>query len=253
MKRDRYKTVTGKESFAILIQASSGQATGEATFLSESMTGTASSVPVRPVTLKDVKETAAKLRGINGKQFDALLALRGALEARDELAIADARKRMESARESRERELKQLFKSQENDEAQQWAALIESLGPDPKAKKNLYRLFSFEVSRTVGNLNAQIVLWWADKIGKFIPAIFCANIQAALYLHTFFIAPNSGPGFRICPYDGEQFFQDRSNQEYCCPAHREAHRVARWREQAKGIKTATRGKTGRKNVTQKTR
>ena len=95
MSRDRYKTVTSKESFVLLISASPQEAMGEATFLSESMPGVVSPVPVRPVTLKEVKEAAAKLKGIEGKHFNALLALRWALEAQDNLAIANAKERME--------------------------------------------------------------------------------------------------------------------------------------------------------------
>ena len=34
-------------------------------------------------------------------------------------------------------------------------------------------------------------------------------------------------------YCDKPFFQDRSNQNYCCVAHREAHRVARWRASQK--------------------
>jgi hypothetical protein len=218
------------------------------------MPGVVSPVPVRPVTLKDVKETAVKLKGIEGKQFNALLALRGALEAQDNLAMAKAKERMEQVYQLQESELIPHTKSPENEEMRQfWAYMIESLRPGPKAKQNPYRLLSLEVSNAVGHLNAQIVLWWADRIGRFIPAIFCLDVQTALYLHTFFIAPTGGPGFRICPYDGEQFFQDRPNQEYCCPAHREAHRVARFRNR-KTLETA-KAKTNRRksNGTQKTR
>jgi hypothetical protein len=240
--RDHYKTVTNKESFVILIATSPEEAMGEATFLPESMPGVVSPVPVRPVTSKDVKDAAAKLKGVDAKQFDALLALRGALEARDELALDDARGRMERVYQLRERELTQYRKSPENEETQRyWAELIESLRLGPKAKQNPSRLLSFDVSRTVGQLNTNIVLWWVDRMRRFIPAIFCVDVKTALYLHTFFIAPTGGPGFRSCLYDGEQFFQDRPNQEYCCPAHREAHRVARFRDN-KRRKTEERGK-----------
>jgi hypothetical protein len=253
VKRDRYETVTRKESFVLLIPASPEEAMGDATFLSESMPGVVSPVPVRPFTSKDLKDAATKLKGADGKQFDALLALRGALEARDDLALADARERIEQVYRLREMELAKHRKSPENEETRRfWAELIEGLRPGPKAKKNPCRLLSFEVSRTVGLLNAQIVLWWEDRKEKFIPAIFCLDVRTALYLHTFFIATTGGPGFRICPYDGEQFFQDRPNQDYCCPAHREAHRVARFRNERKlrAIKT---GKSRRTNGTQKAR
>lgn len=86
---------------------------------------------------------------------------------------------------------------------------------------------------------------------------FCGHskrgvIRTALYIHTFFIAPTRG--LRICPYDGEQFFQDRPNQEYCTPAHREAHRVkrARWRKKIKELE-AQQSQKGVKNGSHKAR
>jgi hypothetical protein len=251
MKRDRYITVTSKESFALLIQASPEEAMGEATFLPESMPGVVSPIPVRPVTPTEMRSAGAKLKGAAGEQFFALLALRGALEARDELALARATERMEHVYQLQERELARHRKSPENEETRRyWAELIESLRPGPKAKQNPPRLLSFEVSRAVGYLNAQIVLWWAEE--RFIPAIFCVDVATALYLHTFFIAPIGEIGFRICPHCHNQFFQDRPNQDYCCPAHREAHRVARFRNEKK-LRAAETEKNRRKNVTQKTR
>ncbi len=120
----------------------------------------------------------------------------------------------------------------------------------PKAGENPSILLSYEISQRVsGLLHAEIVLWWVD--GTFRPAIYCSSKIAALYIHTFFVAPVGGLGFRICPYDGEQFFQDRPNQEYCCPAHREAHRVARWRAR-KGARAAL-IRRGKRNGTKKAR
>jgi hypothetical protein len=200
-----------------------------------------------------VKNAAAKLKGVEAKQFDALVALRGALEARDELALASATTRMEEVYQSQERELTRHRKAPESEEwRRHWAELIESLRPGPKARENPARLLSFEVSRTVGLLNAQIVLWWAEE--RFIPAIFCVDMKTALYLHTFFIAPIGELGFRICPHCHNQFFQDRPNQDYCCPAHREAHRVARFRNEKKLRAAEAEAEANRRtNGTHKTR
>src|SRR5258706_2267133 len=95
-----------------------------------------------------------------------------------------------------------------------------------------------------------IVLWWAEE--RFIPAIFCLDMKTALYLHTFFIAPVGEIGFRICPHCHNQFFQDRPNKDYCCPAHREAHRVARFRNEKK-LRAAEAEIKRRSNGTQKAR
>jgi hypothetical protein len=103
-------------------------------------------------------------------------------------------------------------------------------------------------------MKSEIVLWLVD--GTFRPAIYCSDTKTALYIHTFFIASIGGLGWRICPYshcEKKQFFQDKPNQDYCCPAHREAHRVARWRDERKKKLAAEKSKKGKKNVTQKTR
>ena len=72
-----------------------------------------------------------------------------------------------------------------------------------------------------------------------MPAIYCTDLDSAFYVHTFLIAPTGSIGYRMCPHCGEQFLQERSNQDYCIPAHREAHRVARWRDKQKGKSSNT--------------
>jgi hypothetical protein len=260
MTRDRYKTVTGKESFVLLIAASPEDAAGEATFQME----LGASQPVRLFTLADMKRAAKTLKGATGDRFFALLELRDALESRDTLALDKSKKRLEKLDQTRE--VQRKFQPSDDDpQMRQFAEAIarlvglspneslkhlEGLRPGPKAKEDARRLLSYEVSRSVGLFNAQVVLWWAG--GEFRPAIYCTDIKTAFYIHQFFIAPTGGIGYRICPHCGEQFLQDRANQDYCCPAHREAHRVARWRVQQKAI-AATPTETRSKNGTQKTR
>jgi len=224
-----------------LIPASEGDAEGEATFLME----LGGPQHVRAVTLKEVRKTAKELKGAVAAHFDALLAMRDALESQDELALSNAKGRLKRAYRLREAErpLKPLPEEEESRRqlAEALASVVgmsaaeslkhfEGLGPGPKAKADSRRLISYEVSSWHGRLQTppDIVLWWMS--GSFRPAIYCGDMKTALYVHTFFIAPVGGLGFRICPYDGEQFFQKRPNQEYCCPAHREAHRVARFRD-----------------------
>jgi hypothetical protein len=214
---------------------------GEATFFAE----LGAPVAVRPVTLEELKSAAREMNGIEGKEFVALLALRGALETRDELALAKAKERLEQVyrlREAADASRSPLQDAESRRKFSEWIAPLiglppeesfkhyEGLRPGPRAMENPYRLLSYEVSRIVG-MWASVVLWWVD--GKFIPAIYCFDMKTALYIHTFFIAPAGGLGFRICPYDGEQFFQARPNQEYCCLRHREDYRVARWRNKEK--------------------
>jgi hypothetical protein len=238
VNRDRYKTVTNKESFVLLIPASRNASEGEATFLNEGVSG----LPdfVRSVGAHDIERAERSLKGPEATKFSALLALRGALEADDPLAMRDAVKRIKSAYSLEEEELRRY----------NWPADIPFMRPGPQASKHPSRLLTFEISQMVGNLNTNIVLWW--NAGRFYPGIFCLDMTTALYVHTFFIAPTGGLGFRICPHCHDQFLQDRPNKEYCCPAHREAHRVARFRC-AKKHKESQPDKTRRKHVSQKAR
>ena len=252
MSRNRYKTVTSKESFAVLIQAlSPQQADGNATF----MQGRSSTIHVRAVTLDELRTAARNMNKVDGEQFSALLALRGALEARDGLALAKATERLERARQL-DKKYQDLAKGLEESARSLDKLVAPLLTQFPELRRNAEMekspswLLSSEVSRMVG-FSSQIALW--EVRGEFRPAIYCTDLNTALYIHTFFIAPTGGLGFRICPYDGEQFFQDRPNQDYCCPAHREAHRVARFRNREK-LKTAeVKPKRRKVNGTTKTR
>jgi hypothetical protein len=240
--RDSYETVTGKREFVLLVSGLPHQeAMGEATFGPE-----LGSLPVAPVRIGDLKATARRLRGTDGKEFSALLALRDALEACDKLAQARAQERLERIFRERARE-RATSLPEDNEQRRKTGELwrvtglspmesvlhIEGLRAGPKAIENPNRLLGWAVSGAVG-MWAQPVLWSVN--GTLHPAIFCNGpnpyvaMRTALYVHTFFIAPVGGLGFRSCPYDGQQFFQERPNQEYCCPAHREAHRVTRWRD-----------------------
>jgi hypothetical protein len=231
--RDRNKTVT-QQSFALLIPASHSESMGEATF--EVKSGPPKFI--RAIDIKELKKVAGQMRGAQAEHFFSLLSLRGALEARDELQLRNAKERLAKAVSTLESERQHRRESDAEREQRhrEWVkhplAFFFLLEQDFSVNEDAFRLFSHEVSRSDWPRDARIVLWW--NAGSFRPAIYCENAVAALYIHTFFISPVGGPGFRSCPYDGEQFFQGRPNQEYCCPAHREAHRVARWRAQKKG-------------------
>jgi hypothetical protein len=251
MSRNHYETVTSKESFAVLIHAlPPQQADGKATF----MGGGGSTIDVRAVSLDELKTAARNMNKVEGEQFSALLALRGALEARDALALAKAKDRLERAQQldKRYQDLAKRLEKSVRRLDKLVAPLLKQfpeLRRDTEIEKSPSWLLSSEVSRMVG-LSSQIALW--EVRGDFRPAIYCSDLKAALYIHTFFIAPTGGLGFRICPYDGEQFFQDRPNQDYCCPAHREAHRVARWRDEKKKL-AVEKVRKGKKNGTHKAR
>ena len=259
MKRDQYKTVTDKESFAILIPASPEEAIGEATFQME----LGGPQPVRAVTYQELIKESTKMKEVDRHRFFALVGLRDALQAGDALMLGNAEERLEKTYRLREtqrprwadpeldRKIGEAFAPSVGLSPEETIKYIEGLRSGPGARENPSRLLSYEVSQELGRWNAQIVLWWAE--GSFRPAIYCSDKKTALYLHTFFIAPNGGLGWRICPYSHckkQEFFQDRPNQDYCCPAHREAHRVARWRNEKK---LRAEEKKRRKNVTKKKR
>ena len=88
---------------------------------------------------------------------------------------------------------------------------------------------------------SQLVLWWTGV--RFTPAIWCYDMKTAFYVRALL-----GKGLRICPHCSEPFPQKRPDQNYCSVAHREAHRVARWRLQQKQKATGKKVK----NVTRKT-
>jgi hypothetical protein len=191
---------------------------------------------VRPFTLNDLRKTAREMKGEDGARFLAVLAMKGALEAGDNLALANAKERLKRAqllggdRRTIDIEHAERMRKLELLVAPLFKFLPDLKRPKKEAEDDPLGLLAREVSAIVG-YGAQIVLWAVDGIIK--PAIFCLDMKTALYVHTFFLAPSGGLGFRVCPYDGEQFFQKRPNQDYCRPAHREAHRIARWRNDKK--------------------
>lgn len=284
MSRDPYKTVTG---FVLLTGAEESESLGKATFLPETEWAIFGR-GVRPITLEEIKKAARNLSGEEAAQFGALQMLKKALESRDQLTLREAMERMERIYRMREENLRndrakcgrplknEMFRGDINRSFyKDWAALlgktpeavfrfVNGLRPGPEAEKNPAILLSYEISRAVSSVDwlwasgsrkapdeyARVVLWLFD--GKFIPAIFCQNIRVALYIHAFFLAPAGEASFRICPKCGKQFFQKRANQDYCCPPHREAHRVARLRDKQRQ-KLIEQRKDEKKYGTQKAR
>lgn len=245
----------------LLAPALPGQAIGEATFQMEF----GNPQPVRPINIEELKRINSKLKGADAAHFGALLALRGALEAGDNLALSKAQERLQNAYQLRakanpqstahalDRRLGEAFAPWFGLSPEESLKYMAGQRSGPRAGRSPITLFSYEVTQAVGAplQNAQISLWWFK--GAFRPAIYCPDDKTALYIHTFFVAPSGGIGFRACPHDGEVFFQTRPNQGYCCPAHREAHRVARFRNEKKLETAKAKTNTRRSNGTQKTR
>jgi hypothetical protein len=108
-----------------------------------------------------------------------------------------------------------------------------------------HRFLCYEVTRTLLE-RVRLVLWWDGE--HFLPALYCEDRTTALYVRVLLKAAR-GRGLANCLKCGEWFVQDRANQDYCSIAHREAHRVARWRSHQKHIAT----RKGSKRGTRKTR
>lgn len=77
--------------------------------------------------------------------------------------------------------------------------------------------------------NARLVIWFSDKDSRFLPAVYCADWKTAAFVMTFM------GRIRVCPKCSILFVPSANNVNYCTPAHREAHRVERfrWRAQQK--------------------
>jgi hypothetical protein len=108
-----------------------------------------------------------------------------------------------------------------------------------------HRFFCWQVTRTLLE-RVRLVLWWDGE--RFLPALYCEDRTTAIYSRVLLKATR-GQGLATCLKCGEWFVQDRANQDYCSIAHREAHRVARWRSHQKQLTT----RKGSKHVTRKTR
>lgn len=285
MNRDTYKTVTG---FVLLVPASKFEAMGRANFLASFQEKYVRVVSLEDIQrtaarLKGVDadhfDACLYLKAtMNGDTFAIVKSV-------DRFArVLDARQEASDARDRREREERIKKKVQSGWVAHSDGSFTKDFGDKggvitelpskssfefrsreaKSAPEFLVELYAKEITSAIlskpvvdatdeespQSKPPQIVNWYFE--GGFRPAIYCEDLKSALYIHTFLLAPTGVVGFRACPYDGAHFFQDRPNQEYCCPAHREAHRVARFRH-AKKLKAAERQKKGELRGTKKAR
>jgi hypothetical protein len=75
--------------------------------------------------------------------------------------------------------------------------------------------------------SARLVIWFSEKEGRFLPALYCPDWKTAAFVMTFL------GRIRVCPKCSTIFIPSADNVDYCTPAHREAHRVARSRWRAR--------------------
>jgi hypothetical protein len=247
-----YDDVTEQFSLPILIRATAGQQEGVATFEPE----LGAPIPVRRFKDSDLKEAAKHMTEAEARHFHAVIALAHALQdPSDTIALRKANAAFDEAYRLRRVE-PNTFAKLGGDFAialgraigvppQEAAEIFDRKRPGPRAASDPRWMLSHAVSEGLG-ISSQLVLWWTGV--RFTPAIWCHDMKAAFYVRALLSAVG-GKGLRICPHCGEPFVQKRPDQDYCSIAHREVHRVARWRLQQKHKLTGKKVK----NVTRKTR
>jgi hypothetical protein len=220
MQRGPYNYVT----LPILAPSNWDRADGVASFLP------GSGKPVRELSSEDLnpntKRGKATWKTLSIRDRDrviGLVALRDALEARDELAIEKACARLKTARAN---DLASVMRIRSLATVN-----LEGFGEHRMPVLDLIKpqdMVSLIVSK--GLSKARLVLWWNGD--RFVPALYCQNIPAALYVKAM-LKFLGGRGLAVCPHCNEPFIQTRSDMDYCSVAHREAHRVARFRAKKK--------------------
>lgn len=247
MQRGTNDTVT---DFPVLIPCKANAQQGLATFLGANPAE--GFQPVRAFTDADLnRDRLAKTMAVAElKVVTALLALSQALEKKDRLAIRQARNDLLTA-------LGRKGRFEPDPATLKDLSLIDGIKPDEVQLAALELCFarigeedekcmlSWRLSEALDSV--RLVLWWSGK--RFRPALYCPDLKSALYTYVL-TRVSARRGLGVCPFCGVLFLKKRADQNYCSVAHREAHRVARWR--AANAAKSKRVK-GRKNGTRKTR
>jgi hypothetical protein len=213
---------------------------------------------VRVFRDSDLKDARKHLTESEATHFYAIVALAQALRhPSDSIAIEKARSVLEKAYEMRRAEprfgnpppagLAEGLSHLVGLPPQQSLEVWEGKRTGPRAAADPAWQLSYEVSQAIF-FWTRLVLWWTPS-RRFTPAIWCQDMRSAFYVRALLTAAG-GKGLRICPHCDEPFLQVRPDQSYCSIAHREAHRVARWRAV---IASKSRKKGGVKRGTRKAR
>jgi hypothetical protein len=253
MQRGLYDPVTDEYRVPVLVSAKSSHRDGFATFFRELSPPT----PVRVFRDCELRDARQHLTPEEVQHFMAVIDLTTALQnPSDSIVLRKARERLLKVYDAKRSELPDLSplidgqfsaevkKNTDLSPREAMEFLITSR-PSPRAAKDARWLLSEELSEML-SASSRLVLWWTGE--RFTPAIWCENVKTAFYVRALLSAVR-GKGIRICPHCSEVFFQQRSDQNYCSVAHREAHRVARWR----AMKLSSSKRKGDKRVTRKTR
>jgi hypothetical protein len=235
VKRDHNETVTDGVRLPLLIPATPEESEGLATFLTE----IGPPKPVRTFKNSDLRNATKHLTKSDAQHFYAVIALTQALQnPPDVIALKNAKTAFDEWYKMQPgfgllSILGDDEVSQELYEEMVWmshlppneaAKFLEGKRPGRRASEDPRWLLSYQMSSKLSS--ARVVLWWTGE--RLAPAIWCDEMETAFYVRAL-LNVVGGQGFRICPHCTEPFLQRRSNQSYCSIAHREAHRVARWR------------------------
>jgi hypothetical protein len=250
VQRTNNETVT---DVPVLIPCPRNEQEGLATFLGESGY---ENQPLRTLTDADLdkgskNQPLRKMWDTERRLFAGLVALLDGIREKDELAVNRARERLVEAIALRDgvavppdmaRAVSDM-PGLKPGQAEKIALELSTLGPrsSADAKWLLSTYFSGALD------SVRLVLWWSGT--QFRPALYCPDLKTALYAFVL-MRVVAGRGWGVCPFCGLFFVQTRSGQSYCSIAHREAHRVARWRAARKSPKAQKRSK---KNGTRKAR
>jgi hypothetical protein len=84
-------------------------------------------------------------------------------------------------------------------------------------------------SRLIADMfaKARLVMWFSEKDGRFLPALYCPDWKTAACVVTFM------GRIRVCPKCSSVFIPSDDKVEYCKPEHGVAYRTARSRWRAK--------------------
>lgn len=225
MQRGLYDTVT----LPVLVPCVFYKQEGAATFLPVDKRGIAK--PVRAFTNADLdrKSKESPLRKMTDSEWDvfnAIWRLMQGLKNKDEFAISRAHVKLLGGAIEQEQNVEEMFARAFTDK-------------EPEG------MLSLRLSQALASV--RLVLWESGH--GLQPALYCPDAKSALYTFVLMSLFAHKKKLGQCPFCGEFFVPGRPDQTYCSVAHREAHRVARWRA-AKVMKSKEKAKR-RKNVTRK--
>jgi hypothetical protein len=224
MSRDHAQTVT---HLPVLVEVDQlKEADGRGNFLPDNR---AEESAVRIVRAKDIKTRLPKI--FPPKELDLFLGaiqLEQALGARDDLALQRASEKVRPWLRDFVGEIP-VWQMEIDTKHSRVSRKPVGVNRPYAALLNYCRLMADRLK------SVRLVMWFAEKEGRFLPALYCPDWKTAAFAFTF-----TG-GIRVCQNPKcSKVFVGKDNVTYCKPPCREAHRVARWRHRQELKKKAGR-------------